>query len=182
MKEGTPKRVEVTANLAIIVTAILLCAVLAKFLISKGPAANSEVATTNQLSSSANRRANTQIPPGTKVSIDGVDWAKNGQTLVLVLSDQCHFCGESAPFYQRLVREHGKTRLVAVVPQTVDRGRRYLNKLDVTVDDVKQASFGSLGVRGTPTLILVDNNGSAIKSWIGKLAPNVEAAVIDTLQ
>ena len=58
----------------------------------------------------------------------------------------------------------------------------YLSKLNVGIDDVRQAQFSSLGVRGTPTLILVDNNGAAVKSWVGRLPPNGEAEVISALQ
>jgi cell division inhibitor SulA len=88
------------------------------------------------------------------------------------------FCSESAPFYQQLVKESGgNTRIVAVLPQTVSDGKDYLKRLGLSVDNVMQVQFGSLGVKGTPTLILVDSNGVVIDSWVGKL-PNMEEAKV----
>jgi hypothetical protein len=117
-----------------------------------------------------------------KLSISGVDWAKNGQTLVLAISSTCHYCSESAPFYQRLARERGDIRMLAVLPQPVEEGRRYLEKLGVEVDDVKQASLASMGVSGTPTLILVNKDGAVENSWVGKLPTVQETEVLGSLQ
>jgi hypothetical protein len=180
MTENTQKRIEVAANLGILITAILLCVVLAKSLVSAPESVENRVPTGNQPAFQTNRRPN-PIPPGTNVSLEGVDWSKNGRTLLLALSSKCHFCTESAPFYQRLARERSRARLIALVPHTVDEGKRYLEELKVDVDEVRQVPFGSLGVRGTPTIILVGDQGSTIKSWVGKLASNTEAEVLAAL-
>jgi hypothetical protein len=187
MKEGTVKGIQVAANVAIIVTAVLLCAVLIKnYIIAKPGLSDASVAKADNVGGRANLTtrplADAQIQPGTKINLSGVDWAKNGQTLLLAVSDKCHFCSESAPFYQQLVKVHPRAQLVAVLPQTVEEGKEYLNSLNVRVDDIKQVTFNTLGVRGTPTLILVDSEGVAVKSWIGKLAANQEADVISSLQ
>ncbi len=178
MKDDTRKRIEVAANAAIIITAVFLSAAAVKYLISR-PNPQPPIVSANSSLNGPNRP---EIPPGTRLSIEGVDWSKNGQTLLVADSDKCHFCTESAPFYQRLVQQHSRTRLIAVVPQSVEEGRNYLSKLNVGIDDVRQAQFSSLGVRGTPTLILLDNNGAAVKSWVGRLPPNGEAEVISALQ
>jgi hypothetical protein len=176
MKEDTAKGIQVAANVAIIVVAVLICAVLAKDYL-----APKSVAPVPSPNSFINRPPNTGIQPGTKITVNGVDWAKNRRTLLLAISNKCHFCSESAPFYQRLSREHDKVQLVAVLPQSVEEGHAYLDSLKVTVDDIRQGSFTLLGVRGTPTLILVDSNGTAVKSWVGKLDAAQEANVISSL-
>lgn len=58
----------------------------------------------------------------------------------------------------------------------------YLKRLGVSVDEIRQASLDSIGVNGTPTLILVDNRGAVVDFWIGKLAGPTEQKVIDRLQ
>ena len=123
-----------------------------------------------------------EIHSGTQILLSGIDWAKNGRTLLMAVSDKCHFCSESASFYQRLAKERGKTQLVAVLPETEEEGKNYFAKLNVAVDDIKQVTLNSLGVRGTPTLILVDSNGTAVKSWAGKLPSDREAEVLASLQ
>lgn len=107
------KRIEISANIAIITVAALLGLVIIKnYLVAKVPAIPASV-------ESANETKNTRI------SLPDVDWRKNRQTLVLAVSSACHFCTESGPFYQQLAKAQGRTRLLAVLPQPVDEGKRY---------------------------------------------------------
>jgi hypothetical protein len=69
-------------------------------------------------------------------------------------------------------------RLVAVFPQSVENSRTYLNKLGVSVSDVVQSSLSSIGVSGTPTLLMVDNSGSVSARWVGKLSDGEAARMI----
>jgi hypothetical protein len=161
------KKIELLANVAIIVIALLLGAVLVKRYLM----------TDDQ----ASRPAAEQIRPGTKINLPGVDWSKSEQTLVLALSDGCHFCTESAGFYQRLAKEKasvGGVRLIAVLPQEISQGQTYLSKLGVAVDEVRQSTLSAIGVSGTPTLLLVDKNGAVKQSWLGKLPPDKETEVL----
>ena len=191
MQEGTVRGIQVTAHLAIIFTAVLISAVVIKTYIIGDRSRSSDIVRPEVASAAEpnqrevpSRRSQpaTQLQPGTRIELTGVDWKKNGQTLILALSDKCHFCTESAPFYQRLVKQRGKTSLVAVLPQPVDQGRKYLEGLGVAIDDVRQVSFPAVGLRGTPTLILADNNGVAIESWIGRLQPNREEELLERLR
>lgn len=163
------RRVELFANISIIAISLLLGGVVVKRVIfSKSPPP----------------APSPQIARGTKLSLPGVDWAKSAQSLLLVLSDGCRYCSESAEFYRRLAQERTKQNgppLIAVLPQEVSKGQAYLNKLGVTVDDVKQVSLNTIGVSGTPTLILVDNTGAVKDSWIGKLPPEKETEVLNRL-
>ena len=100
----------------------------------------------------------------------------------MVLSTTCHFCTESAPFYQRLVQEkakHGDVRLVAVLPQSISDAQQYLSEHGILVDQIAQAVPDAVHVRGTPTLIMVDHTGSVVQSWIGKLPAEKEAEVLN---
>jgi hypothetical protein len=121
---------------------------------------------------------------GKAISLPDTDWKRNNQTLVLVLSTGCHFCTESASFYKELVQKRakqGNTRLVAALPQPVDASRKYLSDLGIAVDDVRQLPPNSLGVRGTPTLLLVNKDGVVTDSWRGKLSPDKELKVMTRL-
>jgi hypothetical protein len=51
----------------------------------------------------------------------------------------------------------------------------------VHVDDVKQVPLNTLGVRGTPTLLLVNDAGVVTDVWTGKLQPDQEAQVLAAL-
>ncbi|HMH43181.1 MAG TPA: collagen-like protein [Pyrinomonadaceae bacterium] len=120
---------------------------------------------------------------GTKLTLANVNWAKNRQTLLLVLQEGCHFCAESAPFYQKLTREKILgTRIVAVLPQKVSESSVYLKRLGISVDAIRQAPLSSLTASGTPTLILVDDKGVAQAVWVGRLQPQREAEVLNKLR
>ena len=162
------KRVELFANIAIILVAIALVVVLAKRFIFTSPAPDTP-----------------QSNVGAKLSLPGVDWSQTNKNVLLVLSDTCKYCTESAPFYQRLVQERAQRqgfRLTAGFPQPVSDGRKYLNGLGVAIDDVVELSPTAIRIRGTPTILLVNNAGVVTDEWLGKLPPEKETEVINRLQ
>jgi len=167
------KRLEALANITTIFVSLLLSAVLVKvFLLPTGISTH---ASTNHL----------QAAKGTslKESLPGVDWARNRRTLVLAISTKCHFCTESAPFFQRVGKERARdVKLLAVLPQPVDEARKYLQSEGVQVDDVRQTTLASIGVSGTPTLLLVDKSGTVSDAWQGKLPADGEQEVLAALR
>jgi hypothetical protein len=161
MLTALSKKIELVANLAILIVSCLLAVVLVKaYFLNEAP---KEV---------------TSMP--SVASLD-IPWNQNGPTLILALSKNCRFCTESAPFYKQLSQSKRNTHLVALLPQSVAEGREYLEKLGVSVDEVKQFSLDKIGVNGTPTLLLVDTSGVVKNSWVGKLSPEQEATVLSVL-
>jgi hypothetical protein len=166
------KRIELVANLAIILVAIFLSVLLIRGYVRPKPSPTQKDATFG-------------FRAGTTLVVPDVDWNASRQTLVMALSSTCRFCTDSAPFYQRLVQVREKNpnlRLVALFPQTISVSRSYLQELGVNVDEVKQSTFDSFGVTGTPTLILVNDRGIVEESWRGRLIPEKEAEVLSRLQ
>lgn len=165
MLMNVSKKIELAANVAIIVVACLLATVLVKnYLVTRH----------------TEQARNSQSQPLKNPTVSGldIDWRQSKQTLLLAVSSTCHFCTESAPFYQQLARERGRTRLIALLPQPIDEGKRYLEGLGVTVDEIRQTPLSSLNVNGTPTLMLVDRDGVVIKTWVGRLAEEQQAEVL----
>jgi thiol-disulfide isomerase/thioredoxin len=165
------KKIELLANLAIIVVAVLLCVILVKSYLS------SNFPTTNN---SATQKVPTLT--GSKINLPEINRGNSGDTLLLVLSTTCHFCTESMPFYQQLARERGDVRMVAVLPQPIAAGTEYLKQHEVSVDEVTQAQLDALNVAGTPTLLLIDKSGVVKNSWFGKLAPDQQSEVLNNLR
>jgi hypothetical protein len=165
------KKIEIAANVAIIVVALLLGVVLVQRYLLTGP----------QPEAAARPAA---PKPGTKLSLPDVDWGRSRQTLVMVLSTDCRYCTESAPFYQQLAREkarHEDLRLLAVLPQSPEESQKYLSENGISVSEIKQAPPSAVGVSGTPTLIIVDAAGAVVDSWVGKLPTAREAEVLSRL-
>lgn len=164
------KKLEALANIAVIVTSVVLCSVLVKkhFFVGTQTVADAKASPPSR---SADAPTKSGLQAGMKVSLPGIDWGNSSRTVLLVLSTTCHFCTESAPFYQKLQQQKpGNVQIVAVLPQAVEDGRQYLNKLGVSVRELVQAPLASLNVSGTPTLVLIDNTGTIQDSWSGKLS------------
>jgi thioredoxin-related protein len=165
------KKIEVAANVAIIVVAALLILVLVKHFILP-----SVVEPTPKPAP--------EIARGSKVSLSDVDWARSEQTLLLALSEGCRYCTESAPFYQKIAQaraSQSNLRIIAVFPQPVSEAQKYLSSLGVSVDEVRQAPLDVLEVRGTPTLILVNREGIVKDVWTGKVPADKEPEVLSKL-
>lgn len=163
-----PKVLEVCANIGIIIVSVLLTiAIVRSYFFNRPPPQNSPdngFIELNQLS-----------------SLD-INWKNSQQTLILAISNTCRYCTESAPFYRRLASGKGNTQLVAILPQSLEQGSAYLNQLGISVDEIREFRLDRIGVQGTPTIILVDRSGIVKKTWVGKLSPQEELAVLNTLR
>src|SRR5437764_10648978 len=125
MLTNLAKQTEVMANFTIIVVAGLLAVVVVRdHLLTRAPVSASQ-------SASQPRESANQIANGTKLSSLDVDWKQSKQTLVLAISSVCHFCTDSAPFYRTLIQNKRDTRVVAILPQPVEEGKVYLQRLGV---------------------------------------------------
>lgn len=195
-KSKFAKAVELATNLSIIAVALIGATVLVKnYLLRSSAPVVSEI---NQAAAGRNSAAPLDNPrarpagsaptgpaQGTQISVPGITWSESEETVLLALSNKCHFCTESAPFYQKLTRElagRSNVRVVAVFPQEVGEGRKYLDELKVPITQVSQAKLDSLGVRGTPTLVIVDKSGTVKQSWVGRLTTEREAEVLSRVK
>lgn len=160
-----PRRIELIANFCVIAAALVLVFTVVRL---------------------ALRQRSSKPPPspaiakGVQLHLPGLNWSAT-QTLLLVLSAECKYCTASAPFYRSLVNQaagSATTRIVAILPQSPDDAKQYLEKLNLTVVNTYQVSPASVGIRGTPTLILVDGRGVVIESWEGQLPPSAEREVV----
>lgn len=84
-------------------------------------------------------------------------------------------------FFKKITGAAKDTRIVAVLPQTVDESRQYLEKLGVRVDDLKSAPLAAISVGGTPTMMLVDSKGIIRNVWVGKLSNDRQSEVLSAI-
>jgi len=191
------RSVELATNFSIIIVALIGATVLVKnYLLRASVPPPSEITQTASgrnpqgLTDDSRLVRTSSVPPkapgeGSRLSVPGISWGDSKQTVLLALSNKCHFCSESAPFYQRLARDlakRGDIRLVAVLPQDVGAGKKYLDDLGVPVAQVIQASLNTLQVQGTPTLVIVDKTGTVTQSWVGKLDSERESQVLGRIK
>src|SRR6516165_4111173 len=98
-------KIETAANIIVILVAVVVGSVFLKDRFFSTPSEPNEVKAGDKLT-----------------NLDGWDWSAHDQTLVLGLRKGCHFCEDSAPFYQRLAAQpqQGGSTIVAVFPDTAD--------------------------------------------------------------
>lgn len=193
-KSRFARTIEIATNFSIIIVALIGATVLVKdyllrpkaVALKDNPAAVAERNVPGPGDASrGDRPARTGPVAGTQISLPGINFNDSEETVLLALSNKCHFCTESADFYQRLVREvsgRKNARVIAVFPQEVGEGRKYLDGLNVPITAVSQASLDSLGVKGTPTLVILDKAGVVKQSWVGRLNAERESEVLSRIK
>jgi hypothetical protein len=158
-------RIEMIANVVVILLAVVIGTIFLKDrFASPAPEAN-------------------EVKAGDKLaSPNGWDWSVHDRTLMLVLRKGCHFCEDSAPFYQRLAAEHqedaSKTALVAVFPDSATEVKEVVATEGLGLQALPGVPLEKLKASGTPTVLLVDRNGTVLNAWIGMLSPKQELEVL----
>ena len=163
------QKIELTANILIIVVAVLLIGVFTQRYFFSDHAA------------SAQPKSPTV---GNKVEIAGFDWSRSSQNVLLVLKKGCRYCSESAGFYKKLIQQAKEKNIAvtAVLPEDKDEANKYLEEIGISGIGIVQSQLNSLDVGGTPTIIITNNQGGITNVWLGKLPPEKETEVINQLK
>jgi hypothetical protein len=71
-------------------------------------------------------------------------------------------------------------RSLAILPNSVDEARKYLQYLELPIENVQAGSLSSYKISGTPTVLYVDSQGIVRSAWFGA-APEREKEMRDQL-
>ena len=106
------------------------------------------------------------------------------QTVLVFVNSTCRFCTSSMPFYLRLIdaiRSGGRSvRSFFASREPVEITRRYLDSHHLLPDAIITLP-NDIPLTGTPTVLVIDRNGSVADGWLGQLTPRQEAAVMRLL-
>jgi hypothetical protein len=165
MEVKMKSKIEAVANVIVIVFAVVVGSVFLKDRLSTDAPESNEIKAGDKLA-----------------NLDGWDWGAHDQTLVLVLRKGCHFCEDSAPFYQRLSSQPqqggSNSTIVAVFPDTTDAVKEVVQSEGLGVNALAGVPLEKLKIFATPTVLLVDKSGTVLQAWIGMLSPRQELEVI----
>jgi hypothetical protein len=56
---------------------------------------------------------------------------------------------------------------VAILPDSADEARKYLKYLELPFENIQIGPLSSYKISGTPTVLLVDNQGIVRSAWFG---------------
>lgn len=114
---------------------------------------------------------------GSQISIPGVDWKTDSIHVVLAFSAKCTFCRMSLPFYSSLAQII-RSPLRVVTPDPTHEVAGIFAAAQITSASFHQLGLDKLGIKATPTLLVVDTSGRVVKDLVGRLDPEREEKLI----
>ena len=167
MSVRTTSKLESVSNIAVIIAAIALCAVLVR----------------NQFFTPQESGSPKSLQ-GATIDLASLTSSPSRRNLVMFISETCHFCEQEMPFY-RTLREKlpSQASLLAVFPPQEPDPDKFLAAKAVKVDHVSgSTALAEIGVRGTPTLLLVDDRGKVVRAWVGAQPAEEHAKIVESVK
>jgi peroxiredoxin len=160
------RKLEILSNVAVTIAAIAVCVTLARqYFPGEVPGSPESF-------------------QGKSVNMASITATPGNRNVVLALSQTCRFCEQEMPFYRNLsaLAARAKTHVYAVFPPSEKESDKYLERHSVRTDGVTSTALDAIGVRGTPTLLLIDATGKIERAWVGALTDAQEKEVLQTVQ
>jgi hypothetical protein len=107
--------------------------------------------------------------------------ASSGPRLVLWLDSRCHYCTASTELYRAIMDLKIRPRTVVLGREPEDVIRSYLVRYGIKPDYLQANITQERLFRGTPTLLLLDDDGVVRASWVGELTPAQSKEMLDRL-
>jgi hypothetical protein len=173
------KKLDIFANIAIIVVAILIGFSVIRQQINHAKAAKTIAAATAMESN---------LTPGKGLpSPVGYQWGQHDRTLMLAMRYGCIHCEHNMRFYKQIQdkfkQSDAKTSLLSIFPDDSFVAQHDLDSHSLSdMPFLANVDFAKLHVAGTPTLLLVDNKGTILQSWIGELSQHEQDEVMQAIQ
>jgi len=173
------KKLDIFANIAIILATILIGFSLIHQQIYRAKTAKA-------LSAAASM--DKSITPGNYLPPPaGYQWGQHDRTLMVALRYGCIHCERNMQLYKSMQNqiEHGKTKtaLLSVFPDDSFVAQHDLDSHSLGgMPFIANVNFAKIHVVGTPTLLLVDNKGTILHSWIGELSQREQDEVMQDIQ
>jgi hypothetical protein len=121
--------------------------------------------------------------PGETLNTGGrIDYSTAAQNLVVVIDTECRYCGEVMPLVRRLaVERRGKTNVVVAGPQDASMLREYLGRHGLQDAKAVTIPTGTFKVERVPALIVANAAGQVVGAWAGTLPANQEREILRRL-
>lgn len=162
------KKIETSANIVIIVLAVILSVILAQKFFFKPSTDNVEM-----------------IKAGEKISFADLDSSQSEKSILIALNPDCPFCTASAPFYRSIkesIAQNGDIHLIGLFSAEITNEKDYVEKLGVKFDAIRKVSFDTLKIPSTPTIAIVSKDGIVLSVWRGKLSSEKEQELLSQLK
>jgi thioredoxin-related protein len=121
---------------------------------------------------------------GSELKITEYNPAGSQINALIFLRTGCTFCDQSMPFYKRITQlsNTGKVKVTAFFEHSDFEASEYMKRFQLIDVGISRTHFDSLNIKGTPTFVLLDQNGIVLKSSVGKLNDKDEQEIEDYLK
>jgi hypothetical protein len=118
---------------------------------------------------------------------DGYRWEDHNRTLLFALRYGCIHCERNMELYReiqtKLRKSSSEVQLLSIFPDDT-----FVAQHDIDIHGLHgmpilaNVNFDKLHLSGTPTLLLVDNHGAILHSWVGELSKEQQASLMQFVQ
>jgi hypothetical protein len=174
------KKLDIIATVAIITLALLISVTLLRQHIGRAKARDGAAAAEAALEADLSQGKYVSPPAGYR-------WEEHSRTLLLALRYGCVHCEHNMSLYRELHDRSGgeaaTTSLLSIFPDDA-----FVAQHDIDVHGLHgmaflaNVDFDKEHVFGTPTVLLVDNHGTILRSWIGELSKDKQDEVMQSIR
>jgi hypothetical protein len=155
---------ETLSNVVVIAAGLVVLAAYAKPWLSPPPAARSAAET---------YAVGDRIRSTTDLRLDR-------QTFLLYTKSTCAYCDASMGLYREMIEKGA--RVIAFTAEDPEFNRAYLASHKVSPERVLPLKGSGIAFRVTPSLVLVDQEGTVVRAWWGKQDRETEEAILRGVQ
>ena len=163
--------IEVASNIVVVLVGVIVLG---------GIVRNYLLATPAHLVLQNGLKRGARFPP-----LPGVDLSRSPKTLLVAMDPKCDSCNESLLFFKELAEtirgRYNDVRMIALFSSGEADATRYAQQSQLNVDTIFGIDFKRLNLSGIPAMILIDNNGTVVNFWLGKLSKETETQIISSL-
>ncbi len=123
-----------------------------------------------------------ELAVGLRLEVRKTRFDNSAYTLVMALSPQCHYCSANSEFHSRLyeaARSAG-VPVVVLVPQSVNP-REFGAHHGMPEAAIRPVDLSSLGIPGTPAVLIVDRSSIVRQMWVGALRTVDHDAIVSAV-
>lgn len=112
----------------------------------------------------------------------GYRWNSHEATLIMALRSDCPYCQASMGLYGR-ISNLWKDQMLNAYPLVLFPDSAKAAEPEIRdIQRLTNVDYLKLGIRGTPTVLLVDSRGKVLEKWAGQLPPSEEQGLLSTVR
>ena len=114
--------------------------------------------------------------------LPGASYGRHRLTLAVFLNTRCIACQESVPDYDMFHKAVANSNGIQFVGVFKRESSQAIADFGFRSQAVQVQDFGPFRVSGTPTTVLIGNNGKIIDFWIGRLPAKASEKILQRIK